>query len=499
MSFISHVRSGRLIPPLVVALILCTTARADLVSKDKMKDCDVHVIGMYSPKDHSQDDRVYVEVKPTGKPMVIVLCGYFGAQWNVNVEPEANVRQIIVTGYYEHSIIGKKNDIPVEILTYFPEADRSKGEYFWAYAWHTKDGRQMRTRINELTGRDVTTFQGEYAGKRFVIDGKRGLIGEDGEPQPAAKTSQPLDTSSESKLIASLTEKGIETKLHRQKLAAKFGSEHPMVKQIDSALALIESELKKLGGKPISDTDAASTQATVDPNASTIEALVRESFKLQTQLQEARIAKAEADLARIKAEFELRMKASEQIIAERIVSLSKNGAKETGTDNKLSASFLAAEGWQAWRSQQWREALGKFHAALEKEPDNGSALNGLGWVHVNTGNYSDAIEVFEKLVKSEPTHPAALNGLGQCFLAQGKLDAAEPYFVKGTESVIETMGESRAVAQGATASWFGLVRTYLAKKKPDQAILWADRYLKHKPEDKMMKPLLDEAKAMKED
>lgn len=156
------------------------------IDKSRLAGCDLHTIGIYA-QESSGDDRVYVTVKNTGRPMVIVLCSYMETQWNVTIEPGAEVRQLIASGWFEQEVVAPR-EIPVHIVVGSGSRD---AKYFWAYSWHTKEGRDVRKRVRELTDLDITTFQGFYNGSRHIIDGKSGLVSElDKQRTPAEEAAQ---------------------------------------------------------------------------------------------------------------------------------------------------------------------------------------------------------------------------------------------------------------------------------------------------------------------
>lgn len=478
-------------------------ADAKLLSVAELKSCKMHVTGIYSPKDHGKDDRVFVQVKPSDEPIVLVLSGYFGAQWNVEIAPKADVRQIIVAGYFEHSVAGVPDDIPIEMISYFPKGENSREDYFWAYSWHTQYGRELRKRLKEITGLEIATFQGAYSGERFVVDGKRGLVSE-----MAAQTERPPrkpSVRSESALNK-IREGGRTAKMQRAQLVAQFGENHPSVKQIDKIIEMVEAELNRLGAAPIDASNPLTQKPQLQNRPSPkslpdtdqrkiIETLVRQSFQLQTELQKARVEKAETDLQRIKTQLQQRQKSAEAIIRDRVEQLVASSQAKASEDADQPASLLSAEGWTAWQKRDWRTALQKFQAALSKEADNEAARNGLGWTYVHLQDYDQAISEFKIILKDAPTHPGALNGLGQSLLALGRLDDAERELLKATEDLISELGEAETVRRGATASWYGLIRTYIKKGDDAAAMKWAQRYLKHKPDDKMIKAMLEQAEA----
>ena len=146
-------------------------------------DTQVHVVGCYGPVNHQP---IEVFVKSTGKPMVVVLCCYSVANWNWSVDPEADVRGVILSGYniQQFSHTAPKKSVPTIINTYSPvwkgitnseKEERSKKCFYVDSPLEEKDFQRMLDRVAEVTGRNVTSFQTIPEAKEFVIDGKRGL------------------------------------------------------------------------------------------------------------------------------------------------------------------------------------------------------------------------------------------------------------------------------------------------------------------------------------
>ncbi len=76
------------------------------------------------------------------------------------------------------------------------------------------------------------------------------------------------------------------------------------------------------------------------------------------------------------------------------------------------------------------EAELKFKQAVELDPRNANAWNGLGWSQFNAGKDEIAIRAFQKAVQIAPDHPAALNGLGQIYISQRRYTDAEKVLLK---------------------------------------------------------------------
>ena len=310
---------------------------------------------------------------------------------------------------------------------------------------------------------------------------------EDAKAKPASQTA---------KMLKELRTMKADAEVRRAKMVERFSSNHPSVKQLDSVIDQVTAELKKLDSASKDELPQGGND-----KKSVIESLVRETFQLQTQLQLTRIAKAEADLQRIKAELKARQDNTEKIIANRVAELTKGKidgavAREDEAENADSAEELAAAGWAVWKKHNWKDALEKFDAALKKDPELSHAKNGRGWSLIHMGRYDDSIDQFKAILKESPKHGAAKNGLGQSLLGKGSFGEAESVLLEATEEAIENMGEKNAVN---AAAWYGLIRVYLQQKDYASALKWSKRFLKHGPNESIQKMADEAEKGVKEE
>jgi RNA polymerase sigma factor (sigma-70 family) len=132
-------------------------------------DAQLHVVSIYGT--NSGSDQVDVEVRPTAKPIVLALASYQTALWNVKIAKGAQVKAVVIGGYYEQEVEGIPTDVPLIYRPYFPG---QKLGYFYGHEWDKSDCQDMVGKLNDLTGLLVTTFQGAEADKSFVVDGVRG-------------------------------------------------------------------------------------------------------------------------------------------------------------------------------------------------------------------------------------------------------------------------------------------------------------------------------------
>lgn len=170
-------------PPPISIKRPATEASGDFLSLGLPGDTEVHVVGCYGPRNHQP---IEVFVKSTGKPMVVVMCCYDIASWNLNVDPEADVRGVILSGYntqqFSHNAPGKS--VPTLVSTYFPqweditayeEEELSRNYFYCDSPLEEEDFQKTQERVAEITGRTLTSFQAMARPQKFIVDGKRGI------------------------------------------------------------------------------------------------------------------------------------------------------------------------------------------------------------------------------------------------------------------------------------------------------------------------------------
>jgi RNA polymerase sigma factor (sigma-70 family) len=140
----------------------------------KAPKAEMHVVGVYGPKD-DVNHGITVEVRRTARPVVLVLTSYYEVAWHVKPAAGARIKQVIVSGYYPQEVNGIPAGVPVTNTSWYPsDGSRRTGGFFWEWEGDTVEYREMVRKLNADTGLPVATFQGEYQGERFVVDGVRG-------------------------------------------------------------------------------------------------------------------------------------------------------------------------------------------------------------------------------------------------------------------------------------------------------------------------------------
>lgn len=106
-------------------------------------------------------EKVTVHVSLTHRPMILVLSAFEPVQWHVMALPEAQIQQIIVAGFHIQEVTGTV--APILFRTYEgPPTSAGDKSFFYAYKQDDKHYTDMADKLRQLTGMEITTFQGQY-------------------------------------------------------------------------------------------------------------------------------------------------------------------------------------------------------------------------------------------------------------------------------------------------------------------------------------------------
>jgi predicted esterase len=122
---------------------------------------------------------VDVEVRPTAKPVVLVLTAYSETVWNVRPAAGARLKAVVVGGYFAQEVDGVPAGVPVhhycpDPSSHFEGRSSPPKGTFYAYQWNTSESRRLAQTLNDATGLLISSFQAEPRGTAFVVDGVRG-------------------------------------------------------------------------------------------------------------------------------------------------------------------------------------------------------------------------------------------------------------------------------------------------------------------------------------
>jgi hypothetical protein len=127
--------------------------------------CVYEAVAMRAPRGPRARRLVKVVLRPTIRPVVLVLSSYQAVHWEIAVAEGARLRAVLLSGYGE-STVGGAGDVLVTSIG-----------GFYAFEPGTAEFKHLESEVMRCTGRHVDTFQSEYVGQTFEIesDGDRSL------------------------------------------------------------------------------------------------------------------------------------------------------------------------------------------------------------------------------------------------------------------------------------------------------------------------------------
>jgi tetratricopeptide (TPR) repeat protein len=124
-------------------------------------------------------------------------------------------------------------------------------------------------------------------------------------------------------------------------------------------------------------------------------------------------------------------------------------------DEKAAAAAGDRSARRAARAQKsYAEAIGKFRAALEQEPDLYQALGGLGYALLRTGQYEEALEAYDRAFEIGPVYPEAIEERAEACLGLDRLAEAKDAWTE----LREVDRELAAELMSAMKRWVDLRR-----------------------------------------
>lgn len=111
------------------------------------------------------EKEVAVHVSDDSRPMVLALTAYDTTVWKVTLKEGVKLTKVILGGYHSQRVSGIPLETPIETYTRDPSpCDRclQGATYFHSY-------QQPPHQLKEITGLEVTSFQGRYREGSFSI------------------------------------------------------------------------------------------------------------------------------------------------------------------------------------------------------------------------------------------------------------------------------------------------------------------------------------------
>lgn len=104
-----------------------------------------------------------VKVDRPGKVVTLVVSAYNPVTWEVTASPGTTLKRVIVAGYHRQAVEGRLNG--VEVVEAYREGREGKSRLYAYYNTHSDRLRPAIRAIHEMTGMEVSSYQGVYSAK----------------------------------------------------------------------------------------------------------------------------------------------------------------------------------------------------------------------------------------------------------------------------------------------------------------------------------------------
>ncbi|MCV2438712.1 hypothetical protein [Paucibacter sp. DJ2R-2] len=131
-----------------------------------VRNAQVEGIGVYEAREKIAQPgqlrgtgRVLVNVRRSGRPVVLVLSSYESVQWNIKLEPGAKLAAVLVGGYYDSTVLGAG------------EARVMKIGRMSAHSQEGPDFLALQREVARWVGKPISLFQSGYYGSTYSVGG----------------------------------------------------------------------------------------------------------------------------------------------------------------------------------------------------------------------------------------------------------------------------------------------------------------------------------------
>ena len=143
-----------------LTIVSGSVALSELARSAQVEAVSVYeAVAMHAPGAPQTQGPVCVRVRPTPRPVVLVLSSHQTVQWQIELTPGAELKAVLLSGYGESTVAGG-GDAPVATIGGFYAFKRGSAEF-----------KHLEQEVLRCTGRNIENFQSVYAGSSFEIGG----------------------------------------------------------------------------------------------------------------------------------------------------------------------------------------------------------------------------------------------------------------------------------------------------------------------------------------
>lgn len=111
------------------------------------------------------EKEVIVNVEDDTRPLVLAFTAYEPTLWKLRLKAHVRLEKVVLAGYHAQRVTGLPPSTPIEAYTYDP----SPCTRCWQSDRYFYSADRAPPQLREITGLEVTSFQGRHEGTRFTI------------------------------------------------------------------------------------------------------------------------------------------------------------------------------------------------------------------------------------------------------------------------------------------------------------------------------------------
>jgi len=144
---------------LTISTPICSGALAEIPDSS----VGLYVLGVYEGQTHKYG-KVTVFVAPQDHPIALLLVAYESVDWQIELEPGAQLAKVFLNGYYEQRVSGLPSHIPVQSSSYEQHSPT------YMYGHDNNSCFKLIAKAEQLYGMRPRQHLCQYKGMAFVVD-----------------------------------------------------------------------------------------------------------------------------------------------------------------------------------------------------------------------------------------------------------------------------------------------------------------------------------------
>ena len=146
----------------LLILVISTPISSGVLAEPLESSLDLYVLGVYEGHTHKYG-KVTVFVAPQDHPIALLLTAYESVDWQIELEPGAQLAKVFLNGYNEQRVSGLPEHVTVQSSSY-------KRGATYLYGHDNSSCFQLIAKAEQLYGLSTRRHLCQYRGTAFVVD-----------------------------------------------------------------------------------------------------------------------------------------------------------------------------------------------------------------------------------------------------------------------------------------------------------------------------------------